>query len=136
MSTEIAPLQAVQDQIKDRIKSEFVSLIPDEAWAAMVQSVIKDFTSPIKSYNSNPDKPSPMAQLILDEVTAIAKTKVVAELNRLDQGAWDHFGQKTASEAVIKLVTEHMPTIMGSIQSSMANMLVMNAVAKIRNGGY
>lgn len=135
MSTEIAPLQAIQNKIRDRIRSEFVSLIPDDAWEAMVQSVIADFTKPVKGhYQNDPMKPSPMAQMIRDEINVIAKEKVMAEIHKLGSAHWDAFGAATANEAVIKLVTDNFPALLVSMQNGMMNMLVMNAVNAIRNG--
>lgn len=131
MSTAVTTFEGIQNTIKDRIKGEFISLIPDEAWTGLVQGVIDDFTK-----SKRLGDPSPLQQLITDEIKVIAKQSIAAQLNKLDASAWSAYGEKTANDAVIALVTEHMPAIMSSIQTSMANMMVMNALAKIRQGGY
>lgn len=134
MTNEIAPLQAVQDKIRDRIRADFVELMPDDLWGKMVESVVSTFTSPEKdSYGRETGKPSPLAQLITKEIEALAQQSVQQELSRLDANYWGQWGHKAANDAVMKMVTENMPDIMASIQNSMASMMVMNAVSAIRN---
>lgn len=135
MSTELAPLQAIQDKIRDRIRADFVELMPEDVWGKMVESVVETFTNPEKDhYGRATGKPSPLHQLIAKEIEELARQSINQELAKLDAGYWNSYGGKTASEAVMKMVTENMTDIMASIQSSMANMMVANAVAAIRNG--
>lgn len=135
MSTEIAPLQAVQNKIRDKIRAEFVELMPEDMWTKMVQSVIEEFTFD-KPDSYGKKTPSPLRKLIQDEVQAVAKDAVAKQLAKLDANAWNQFGEKTANDAVIKLVTEHFNEIVTSMQKSFGEMMVMNAVTAFRNGRY
>lgn len=132
MTTEVAPLQSVQDTIKDRIKSEFANLIPDEMWQRMVESVVKDFTTDKHdSYRGHAE--SPMKTMIRTEIEAIAKAKIKDELENLAAPDWDRHGQMVVSEALKKMIAENFATILGSVQQGMVEMIVQNTVAQIRN---
>jgi hypothetical protein len=140
MSTEIAPLASVQEQIKNKIKGEFANLIPDEMWAQMVQSVVAEFTAdqPHRDYNgrvdnSKPVTPSPMKKLIRDEIDAMAKAKLKAEIDKLGASTWDGYGKQVASQAVSKLIDDHFPELLASVQAGMVEMAVMQAVNHMRN---
>jgi hypothetical protein len=136
MANEVSTLQSVQDNIKNRIKAEFVNLIPDEMWSAMVAEVVSDFT---KDKVENPNtynvrkREAPIKALIREQIEAIAKTHITATLDELTRAHWDGYGQLVASEALKKMVAEHFPAILASIQTGFAEMIVQNAINHIRN---
>lgn len=134
MAAELTPLQSIQDNIRDRIKAEFVNLIPDEAWTAMVQSVVTEFTTDTRDrYNSSLPHTSPMKAMIRGELEAIAKGHLKTELDRLAVGSWNASGQQIASEAIRTLIAEHFPAILASVQAGMVEMAVMTATNHMRN---
>jgi hypothetical protein len=136
MANEVSTLQSVQDNIKSRIKAEFVNLIPDEMWSRMVAEVVSDFT---KDRIENPNSYSarrqeaPIKMLIREQIEAIAKTHIMANLDELTRAHWDSHGQLVASEALKKMIAEHFPVILASIQAGFTEMIVQNAVNHIRN---
>lgn len=134
MSTDISPLATVQQKIQDRIKAEFVSLIPEEMWTAMVDGVITDFTTDKPGrYNSDPIIKSPMKALINDEIGKLAKEAVMAELAKIAQPQWDERGQKIVSEAIKQMVSTNYNEMLASINQQMVEMAVMMAVNNLRN---
>lgn len=135
MSNEISPLASVQEKIQDKIKAEFVNLIPDEMWSSMVNSVIDDFTNDVKldSYGRRDQQyVSPIKKMIRAEIDAMAQAAVKAELERLGAGHWDSMGRQVAGEAMKTLVAEHFNDILASVQSGMVNMAVFHAVNQMR----
>lgn len=139
-TTDVAPLTTVQEKIKDKIKGEFVALIPDDMWEKMVASVVSDFTTdqPQRDYNGRVDNskpliPSPMKAMIRAEIEALAKAKLKAEIDMLGAVTWDGYGRQVASEAVNKLIDDHFPALLASVQSGMVEMAVMQAVNHMRN---
>lgn len=130
MSTELAPLQQVQENIRERIKAEFANLIPDSMWQAMVASVVKDFTTDRKEYNTT--KPSPLKVIIETELRELCKQHLKAELDRLSADQWPQ-GDRIASVALQKLVQESLPLIMASAQSMFAEFVCRNVVNELRN---
>lgn len=131
MSNDVSPLQSVQENIKAKIKAEFVNLIPDELWATMVNSVVKEFiTDKDRSYNNHA---SPLKQLIHAELAAQATALLRGELEKLDAGMWDGYGGKVASGAIQKLIAEHLPLLVASVQKGMVDMAVSSAVNHMRN---
>lgn len=135
MSNEITPMQAVQDKIKTRIQDEFVSLIPDEMFANMVASVIKDFTTDKPAtYHGHSPTPSPLKQMIKAEIETKAKEAILKELAKLDDGHWNSYGQRVAGDAIKKFIAENFNEMLRSIQGQMVDMSVMMALQKMREG--
>jgi vacuolar-type H+-ATPase subunit E/Vma4 len=133
MTTDISPLTTVQEKIKGRIRSEFVDLIPDEMWAAMVQSVVNDFTrEKVSPYDRNKTEPSPLAAMIRSEIEAICKEKIAEEL-RKHQASWDGYGQRTVSEATAEMIRDHTPAMLAAMQAGMTQMMVQGAIQSLRN---
>lgn len=135
MSTEIAPLQSVQDNIKNKIKAEFANLIPDEMWGAMVKSVIAEFTTDQirDQYGHSNFKASPMKQMIRAEIETLAKDALKQELDRLSAGSWGVYGEKVAAEAIKKMIADNFPAILASIQAGFVEQAVMTTVSHMRN---
>lgn len=136
MSNEVSPLTKIQETIKDRIKEEFVSLLPPEIWNEMVSSVLKDFTADEKTniYGSKIENyESPIKKLIRKEIEDASLEAVKKELNKLDVARWDHFGNSVAGEAVTKLIEQNFKEILDSVQKGFVEMAVGLAVSHIRN---
>lgn len=136
MANEVAPLQTVQENIKAKIKAEFVNLIPDEMWTAMVESVVNEFINDKTERNYGGDfktTPSPLKQMIRAEIEALAKGILKAELDRLTAGAWNDFGQNVATEALKKLIAGSLPDIVAAMQAGMVEIAVTATVNHMRN---
>lgn len=136
MANDLSPLQSVQDNIKEKIKAEFVNLIPDEMWSAMVKSVVGEFTTdPVESrYNGqHASHQSPLKQMIRSELEAMAKAHLKAELDRLGQVQWNGYGNVMASEAIKTMIAEHFQDILASVQSGFVQMAVRITVEQMRN---
>ena len=133
MTKEIAPMTAVQDKIKDRIRSEFVDLIPDEMWASMVQAVVNDFTTDKANRYSGPAEPAPIKKMIRDEIEAICKEQIAKEL-RKHQASFDGVGARVVAEATKELIEKNAPAMLAAMQAGMTQMMVDSAINALRNG--
>jgi len=132
MGTEVAPLTAVQEKIKDRIKDEFVSLIPDEMWSQMVQAVIDDFTRGKADRYSSSTTEAPMKRMIREAIEEMCREKIKAELAQ-HVTTWDGYGRRTVAEATEKMIRERAPEMLAATQAGMTQMLVENAIQNLRN---
>ncbi len=132
MSNEIAPLTAVQDKIKGRIKAEFVELIPDEMWSQMVQAVVTEFTSDKTDRYSREAIPSPIKKMIREAVEAEVRAKISDELKD-HQATFDGFGQRVIAEATEQMIRDHMPGMLAAAQESSVRMMVDLAIQNMRN---
>lgn len=134
MGTELEPLAKVQDQIRERIKAEFASLIPDEMWTQLVQSVVKDFTSDTPGqYGHRERNMSPVKKLIADAIEAEAKQHVAVALDTL-RPQWGGYGEEIVTTAVKKLVADNFEELLKSAQHGMVSFVVALAIQKLRDG--
>ena len=92
--------------VRDKIKSSFVDLIPDEQWNQMVQKEIDDFFQP-KSTNNYNEYKSNFQILIRNVLNEDAKQRLIDILNSPEyQENWnyDGNGNKIASHAISNLI--------------------------------
>ena len=133
MSNEVSPLQTVQENIKARIQSEFVNLIPEEMWDRMVQGQIKEFTEDKpEPYGRGGTVPSPLKTMIRQAIEEQAKLGVKQALDQVASGQWTAHGNAVVSEAMKKLLDEHFNEILASVQAGMVNFVTMMTVNKMR----
>lgn len=135
MSTELSPLASVQQKIQDRIKGEFVSLIPDEMWEQMVRTVVHDFTTdkPNRYNHSQLPDPAPIKTMIKAEIEELVKGRIKVELDKAANSQWDAMAGRVVSEAVKELASTHFKTILESMQSYLVEAAVQAAVMSMRN---
>lgn len=108
--------------ITDRIRAEFVSLIPDEQWEAMVQQAVKDFTTrPYQVGRTHDQQRSPFEKIVhaaLEEaVTAKVATEIAERVKKLD-----------VDDVVEKLVSEKGEQFVRKALSDMANNVIKRFV--------
>lgn len=131
MGNDVAPLTAVQEKIKDRIKDEFVSLIPDEMWSQMVQAVVDDFTRGKTDRHSSSTTEAPMKRMIREAIEEMCREKIKAELAQ-HVATWDGYGRRTVAEATEKMIREHASQMLAATQAGMTSALVDNAIQNLR----
>lgn len=117
MTTEIAPWKpedAVKN-LKDRIRLEFASMIPDEQFAAMVRSVINDFLKE-KESGWQRDRKSDFDQVVIGALTEATKEEATKFLQSSDwRGKWDpSLNRNGVSEAIAKILEEKGTTILNA----------------------
>ena len=131
------PAQLMQG-VKDRIKSTFVSLIPDEQWEQMVKTEVDNFFKGKElGYQGNRVYASDFQVLVRNMVNQEAKDRLVAYMSGTDfQEIWQANGQPIASEAVRKLVVENSGAILTNFYSGIVSSMMHTFAANIRNGQF
>lgn len=107
---ELMNTDTIKDKIRERIQKEFVELIPEEAWKALVAGEIKWFMEDTSSGGYRQSGPSPLRDMIRTELTNRFKEDVKKELDSM-QGSWDPDGKMIAGEAVKELVKGIAPEL-------------------------
>lgn len=132
MSTEIAPMQAVQDKIRDKIRGEFAELIPEEFWSAMVASVLREFTDDSRDRHGRPEEAGikKMIRVALEEECQKQVKAALAETT-VD---WDVFGNKALFQATEIMIREEMPALITAVQEGMVRAMVDQAISQMRQG--
>jgi hypothetical protein len=110
----------LMDAVRDRIKAEFVGLIPEDAWKQMVKAEVDRFfkTEDMYSYGYSDRKalPSQFQRVVWDTLQEDTKARVKAFLESPEwSGEWDGNGQRKAGEAVKKIVVEKSGEIVASL---------------------
>lgn len=100
------PEDAVKN-LKERIRLEFASMIPDQQFAAMVRSVIDDFLK-IKESGYQRDRKSDFDSVVISELTEATKMEVKKFLASSSwQGKWDPLlNRNGVSEAIGNILQE------------------------------
>lgn len=136
MSQEVAqfdPSKAM-DAVKDRIKTEFAALLPDEQWRAMVQNVVHKFTQSTTQYGNI--QPSEFEQLVLAELRLKSKAIITEVINSKDyQTTWD--GAKAqVGEQINKFMLENSAQIFTNMMQGMFASHLNDFAYKLKNGQY
>lgn len=104
------PTQAMQS-IKDKIKSAFVELIPDEQWHAMVKAEVDSFFNDTEeksrsSYGGNSKIiPSVFKQVVREELKKMAREKLEEYLRENTSFVWQNMnGNITIENAITNAV--------------------------------
>lgn len=107
--------------VKDRIKSTFVSLIPDEQWEQMVKAEVDGFfTKKDIGYSSSKQYASNFELLVRDEINKEAKKRLVEYLSSPEfQVMWDTNGLPIASEEVKKMFIDNSGAILANMFAGM-----------------
>ncbi len=107
---ELANIDTIKDRIKDRIQTEFVSLIPEEAWSNLVAKEVEWFTTAKGENYASTAKPSPLQTLVRCELESRFKEQISKTLSDM-RGGWNRNGRSTPSDAVTKMVKEIAPEL-------------------------
>jgi hypothetical protein len=113
LSTQVVP--NLKDVVTDRVRAEFVRLIPDEAWKAMVEKELKFFTTATADqYNRGPVQ-SPVQVMIRDELRKLIADGIKKELEtEAFRAAWD--GQRhVVGPAIKEMLKELAPEMVGAM---------------------
>ena len=134
MQTEATPLAMVnnlRDKISERIREQFVELIPDEHWKALVDAEIKRFTERDRDYNRK-EIPSALERLIQDALAEQFREHIKTELAKPEyQKQWGE-GEYSAGEFVSVFLQKHADSLIKSVFGN----VVQQAVDKLRHADF
>lgn len=102
-----------EERVKQRIRDNFMDLIPDEQLQALVNTQIMHFNS------------VELPKMIKEEITAQYKAAIKAELEKPEyQKTWTDGGRWACSEMVTKLITENASEMLASMMGGMVQQVV------------
>lgn len=136
MTTELSPMATVQQKIQEKIKDEFMNLIPDEMFKEMVNTVVKDFTQP-RTHDqygrSTGNNLSPMGQMIRKQIEERTQAMVKESLDELFTSAYNHqTGRQVVSGAMVKMIEENYEAILTAVQKGQIDLTVHTAMNSLR----
>ena len=119
--------EKIMDSVKARIRSEFVALIPDDAWKSLVKKSVDGFFERKRGYHG--EEPSEFDRLVTSLVHEEVKRRIVEYLQGPEWSAQyaSATGGGMMSEAVAKIVKENVGEIVarilgGAIQQTLVEM--------------
>lgn len=101
----------LMDSVREKIKATFVSLIPEDAWTAMIEKVKNDFFTSKTEYNRTiPSEFETLVKSLLGKEIE-ARMKEYFESPEWKE-TWDKNGKMVAAEAIRKIVVENSGEIL------------------------
>lgn len=109
------PADAMKN-IKDRIKSSFVELIPDEQWNEMVASEIKSFFYKKSDYSYHRESKSDFEVLVRNEITKESIKRMAEYFSSQEfNEMWQLNGNNILSQKVKDLLIENSGIILANM---------------------
>lgn len=124
--------------VKDRIKSEFVSLIPDNQWQQMIEKEAKVFFEAKETgYSSNRTYASDFGILVRDELRKEAQKRLLEYLSSPEFNTmYGEHGQPIASQKVKELIVDNSGLILQNMFGGMFSMMLSEFSSQLRNRQY
>lgn len=107
MENELATIGDISEKIRERIQSEFVTLVPKEMWERLVKKEVEWFLADT-GYRKN--EPSRLKTMVRRELEKMFIEQVRSQLNEM-QGSWGANNKMQAGEAVKAMVKEIAPEL-------------------------
>ena len=112
--------------IKDKIKNQFVDLIPDEAFQKMVETGVREFTCEVKNRYNKKISPSPMQKIINEIIAERYRENIKAELAKPEyDNVWNGTGFELP-ELFKAMVIKTAPEILEAMISNYTTQIVNN----------
>lgn len=117
----------VRDVIAERIKTQFIDLMPDDVFKKHVQTEIDDFFKAKKNqYNHQGPATSLFQKIIQAEIESRFKALIKSELDKPEfQGTWDGKRQ-VAGEAIEKMIARLVPDLVTATFTEVVERVVSN----------
>lgn len=127
MTTEIQKFDpsSLMQGVKDRIKSTFVSLIPEDHWEQLCKKEVDEFFNPRGIQDTRIYK-SDFQVLCRTLMSEIATEKVKEALKAYDSKIWSNTNQPEASDQLKDLLIKHAPEIFASTVGRMFQQVIYN----------
>jgi phosphopentomutase len=142
MGGEVAVIN-VSEVIKDRIKAEFVRLIPEDAWQGLVDNCLTQFQFKERAgYGRDSEKPSELERMITQEIEVLAKNRIAEVLStKATSGNWnDTTVMKAIEKSIQEYLTANFAVLMAGFVNQIAQGAISNALSnmnvQIQNRGY
>jgi len=123
--------------VKDRIKSEFVSLIPDEQWTEMIKKEAENFFKEKETGYSNRSYASDFAILVRDELKKEVQKRLTDYLSSPEFNTmYGEHGQPIAAQKVKELIIDNSGLILQNMFGGMFSIMLSDFSQQLRNRQY
>ncbi len=134
---ERVTLENAAEQLKAKIRTAFVELLPEEQWKEMVAAELKRFTTPTqeKSYGMTNAivTPSAFSKICNDVLAEYVKTEMVALLQGPEwRGQWGQDGHEMISVAIKSWLTENSQALIESTVQALAGGAAQRIIQMMR----
>lgn len=121
----------LMEAVRDRIRAEFVALIPDAVWTDMVQKEINEF------FRMRDSRVQLTSSMFGDVVRAELKTECVKRILAYFgtdewQAQWNSEGKPIVSPAMEQMIVRLMPDVLKAVFGDIAQEIVQNAMTRLR----
>jgi hypothetical protein len=124
--------------VKDRIKSEFVSLIPDEQWSQMVEKEVNDFFKEKETgYSNSRMYASDFGILVREELRKEAQKRLTDYIGSLlFDKTYGQYGAPITSQKVKELMVENGGLMLQNMFGGMFSAMLSEFSQNLRNKQY
>jgi hypothetical protein len=106
----------IMDAVRDRIKAEFVSLIPEDAWKGLVDAEVKKFFEAPREDHYSRGYPSDFQRTVWGCLEVEVKKRVQEYLASPEWSqTWTDAGKPMASEAIKKILTDNASAVLTNV---------------------
>ena len=124
--------EKLMDTVKARIRSEFVSIIPDDAWKAMVKKTVDKFFERERGYGD--ERPSEFDRLVSNLIHEEIRKRMMEYFQGPEwQGRMDSVtGKARMSEAIEKILKENASEIVARVLGNAMQSALQDMMNKMR----
>jgi len=116
----------VMDKVKDKIKSSFVDLIPEDQWDLMIKKVINDWLKQKKVSAYRDDYQSDFDQLVRSCLNDHAKERVKEIIEEFQEFSWKEEGTINLNIRIEEMIIKNSGKILASIIGSTIQQVINN----------
>lgn len=127
----------LMEGVKARIRAEFASLIPDEAWTQMVEKEVQSYFHDKFENNYRNERTSKFEDLIRNLLTEETKKRFAVYISSAEfERVWGKDGLPACSEAVKKMIVDNSGEILISFFGGMFEGMLSNFKMQLQNNRY
>lgn len=123
--------------VRDRIKSEFVSLIPDEQWSEMIKKECENFFQEKEAGYGNRIYASDFQILVRDELRKEVQNRLATYLKSPEfNTTYDTYGKPIASQKVKELMIDNAGIILQNMFGGMFQTMLSEFSMQLQHRQY
>ena len=127
----------LMEGVKERIRAEFASLIPDEAWTQMVEKEVQSYFHDKFENSYRHDRTSRFEDLVRSLLQEETKKRFAVYISSAEfERVWGKDGLPACSEAVKKMIVDNSGEILISFFGGMFQGMLDNFKANLQNHRY
>lgn len=143
MSMPATEVKSLAEIVKERMRGNVASLIPDEVWDQMVEKELNTLVNGqewfVDPFTGERKQFSPLTHLIKSEIYTMMKGRILEELKDADLHTTYGFNSNTGeriltNERIAAAITIAAPDLMNLMVAKMFSSVAAETLSAIRNG--